>query len=222
MLTLGIRYLTGCVVASDASDRNQVEWPPHPGRVFMALAATHFETGRDPKERAALEWLEDRSAPLINASVYLERPVVTQYVPVNDKAGPSTAAIQSAPGVTRKRQPRSFARAWLPDDTVYLVWPDAEASGHFAALQGLCEKVTRIGHSISLVQMWASQQVPDKSPNWIPDEFHATERFRVAGPGLLQYLEQQFNGEAIEQFWKLRAIAENDSDKKRREEAKKA
>ncbi len=221
MLTLGIRYLTGCVVASNASDRDHVEWPPHPGRVFMALAAAHFETGQRPDERAVLEWLEQRGAPLIAASAYVERPVVTQYVPVNDKAGPAPAPIQSAPWITRKRQPRSFARAWLADDTVYLVWPEAKAEDRFAALEGLCEKVTRIGHSISLVQMWASQQLPDRSPDWIPDELQATERFRTAAPGLLQYLERQFNSKTIERFWELQAIAENDSDKKRQRAAKK-
>jgi CRISPR-associated protein Csb2 len=57
MLTLGIRYLNECVVASDAGNRRHVEWPPHPGRVFMALVAAHFQTGEDPQERAALQWL---------------------------------------------------------------------------------------------------------------------------------------------------------------------
>lgn len=47
MLTLGIRYLTGYAVASNVAHRDEVEWPPHPGRVFMAMAAAHFETGAD-------------------------------------------------------------------------------------------------------------------------------------------------------------------------------
>jgi len=188
MLTLGIRYLTGCVVASDVADRSHVEWPPHPGRVFMALAAAHFQTGEDPAERVALEWLEEQiAAPQISAPGHFERPVVTHYVPVNDKLR------ESASGVTRERQPRTFARAWLENEVVYLIWPDAEPGTHFSALESLCGKVTRIGHSSSLVQMWASEEAPGEPANWLPDEDRATEHFRVPGPGVLRYLGRQFN-----------------------------
>lgn len=222
MLTLGIRYLTGSVVATDVADRRRAEWPPHPGRVFMALAAAHFQTGDDPKERAALEWLETQSAPQIHASSKMERPVVTHYVPVNDKAGPSKAPIQSAPGLTRNRQPRTFARAWLENDTVFLVWPDAKPDGHFATLAVLCQKVTRIGHSSSLVQMWAAQDAPHHEPNWIPNEHLAIERFRVFGSGSLKYLERQFNREAANEFIELSDLAENSPDKKTQKAAKQA
>ena len=58
MLAFGIRYLNGFVAAAEPDNLERTEWPPHPGRVFMALAATHFQTGADPAERAALLWLE--------------------------------------------------------------------------------------------------------------------------------------------------------------------
>ena len=54
MLAFGIRYLNGFVAAAEPDDRERAEWPPHPGRVFMALAAAHFQTGADAAERAAL------------------------------------------------------------------------------------------------------------------------------------------------------------------------
>ena len=54
MTALGIRYLMGCAVSSDMT-RQRWEFPPHPGRVFMAMAAAHFETGEDARERRALE-----------------------------------------------------------------------------------------------------------------------------------------------------------------------
>ena len=57
-LTIGWEYLTGYAVATDPGDRQRVEWPPHPARVFMALAAAWFETGEDADEKEALEWLE--------------------------------------------------------------------------------------------------------------------------------------------------------------------
>ncbi len=220
MLTLGIRYLTGCVVASNVADRRHVEWPPHPGRIFMALVAAHFQTSKDVQERAALEWLESLAAPQVYASRHIERPCVTHYVPVNDQAGPSKAPIQSATGLTRARQPRTFARAWLEDDTAYLVWPDARPETHFLALEKLCTKVTRIGHSASLVQMWGLQTLPDKPVNWVPNNIHGTKSLRVTSSGLLDYLERQFNEGEINEFFALEAVASDDSDRSSQKAAK--
>jgi CRISPR-associated protein Csb2 len=186
----------------------------------MALAAAHFQTGEDQGERAALKWLESLTAPNIHASTHIERTCVTYYVPVNDKVGPSAAPIQSAAGLTRLRQPRTFARAWLEDDTVYLAWPDVQPQNYFNALEDLCDKVTRIGHSASLVQMWASQVTPGKPVNWFPDETCATEHLRVTGPGLLQYLERQFNETEVKEFFELREDASDGLDKKRQKAAK--
>jgi CRISPR-associated protein Csb2 len=164
MLALGIRYLTGFVAAATVEDRNQPEWPPHPARVFMALAAAHFQTGAYPCEREALCWLESIEslgrpiAPFIAAGGADRRATVTQYVPVNDDPAHSTAPLQSVP-LTRSRQPRTFARAWLPNDTVYLWWQDAEPPDAVrTALAALWSKVTRIGHSSSLVQMWLADR----------------------------------------------------------------
>ena len=224
MLTIGIRYLTGSVAASDVADRRHAEWPPHPGRVFMALAAAHFSTGDDPGERAALEWLETQPAPEIAASGAIERPVVTHFVPVNDKAGPSKAPLQSANGVTRTRQARTFARAWLADDTVFLVWPAAAPDKRqYVALAELAGKVTRIGHSISLVQMWASQEPPAAKANWFPDEARATARLRVPGEGSLRYLERQINRGQCSELGDLYAELATDSiDAKGRKKAEAA
>jgi CRISPR-associated protein Csb2 len=108
MIALGIRYFTGYAVATNSS-RERPEWPPHPGRVFMAMAAAHFETGADPAERAALEWLEAAPAPALRASDADERTSVRAYVPVNDDHG----------GILRRvRQERAFPRVRPHDDCV--------------------------------------------------------------------------------------------------------
>lgn len=39
MTVLGIRYLTGNSVAAQSANPRSPEWPPHPGRVYLALAA---------------------------------------------------------------------------------------------------------------------------------------------------------------------------------------
>ena len=47
----GIRYLMGwAMAAADGAKKQLAEWPPHPDRVFMALAAAWFETGREEPE----------------------------------------------------------------------------------------------------------------------------------------------------------------------------
>jgi CRISPR-associated protein Csb2 len=112
MLALGIRYVTGYAVATDVSDRIKAEWPPHPARVFMALAAAHFETGEHTDERAALEWLQRQGAPRMRVSSAEPRDVVTHYVPVNDSGDPMKGDNPLTPlqsiALGRDRQPRTF------------------------------------------------------------------------------------------------------------------
>ncbi len=204
-LVLGIRYLTGYAVATDPADRESAEWPPHPGRVFMALAAAFFETGEDPVERDALEWLETLSAPLLHVPATDPRTVVTHYVPVNDSAGPSKAPLQSAPDFTRDRAGRAFPRVRLHDEQAFLEWDVEPAAGHRAALQALCAKVTRIGHSSSLVQMWVADRVAPDLQAWTPDPEAGEEGagLRITGAGTLEYLREEYNGEAVERFAQL-------------------
>lgn len=226
MLAFGIRYLNGFVAAAEPDNLERAEWPPHPGRVFMALAAAHFQTGADPAEREALLWLEgserggEISAPRIAAPEAMQRAIVKHYVPVNDKAGPSKAVMQTLP-VTRDRQDRTFARAWLDDDTVSLIWPDLEPPDpHRRALEQLCGKVTRIGHSSSLVQMWIAGEDELIEPNWLPDDDRAGLRLRIAGPGTLEYLEQEYNAMAAEDYTSLKVQSETANDAKARKAAK--
>jgi len=231
MLALGIRYLNGYVAASHGS-YEQVEWPPHPGRVFMALAAAHFQTGAEPAERKALLWLEAvPDAPVIHAPDALPRAVVTHYVPVNDdssqfvvKQGKRTfyQEISGTP-LRRNRQERTFARAWLADDTVILEWPTAEPEpGIRATLAALCAKVTRVGHSSSLVQMWVAEAAPTGTAHWLPDEELATQAVRIAGRGTLAALEDDYNAGAMHRHESLLLAVEDAPSKKAAQAARKA
>ncbi|MCL6650268.1 MAG: type I-U CRISPR-associated protein Cas5/Cas6 [Chloroflexi bacterium] len=225
MLALGIRYLNGFVVASEPDARERPEWPPHPARVFMALAAAHFQTGGDAGERKALEWLQSLPPPALRVPAGWPRLPVTHYVPVNDKPGemtkPPKAIIQSAPQLARDRQPRRFARAWLEDETAYVMWRDVVAEEPVAcALESLCAKVSRIGHSSSLVQMWVARSDEVGEPTWVPDDEQAELQLRVAGPGTLEELERRYNAEAVDAYASLLALAEDDSDRKAKRKAK--
>lgn len=233
MLTIGIRYLNGFAVAAEPSDRQQPEWPPHPGRVFMALAAAYFQTGKNAKEREALEWLEKLPPPAMRVNDHSPRWIVEQFVPVNDKSvwekDPAKKdqkpppQLQSAPGIMRVRQPRTFASAWVGDEAVYLIWRDASPSDEQRqALEQLCLKVTRIGHSISLVQVWLCSPAEADAlvPNWVPDNARAEITLRIPAEGTLSDLERRFNAQECDEYATLKIEAADETDKKRQREAR--
>ncbi len=210
MLALALQYLNGwAMAAADGAKKETAEWPPHPDRVFMALAAAHFETddGDKSAEWAALEWLESLPPPALAASGSEERRVVTHFVPVNDAglsgrkkvaelaqaANPSLGALKDA-GLSqlpefRSRQPRSFPVAIPHDPVVHLIWPDADPTeAQRTGLAGLCRKVTHVGHSASLVWAWIDEAEP--TPNWVPAAAVAGLRLRVPSQGRLAYLTE--------------------------------
>ena len=86
MIAIGLRYLIGWSMATDSADRNRPEWPPHPDRIFMALADAHFATDGDDSELEALLWLERQGAPNVYASEATQRHTMTTFVPVNDES----------------------------------------------------------------------------------------------------------------------------------------
>mgnify|MGYP005845912629 CR=1 FL=1 len=230
MLTLGIEYLTGYAVATSTNDRALPEWPPHPGRVFMAMAAAHFETKPDASESASnsdwtkeedtLHWLENLGAPSIfGAETIDQRDVLEVFVPPNDM-GPSKRTI--IPAYRTNRQPRTFPKVRPHEATLFLRWPEAEPTAtQRAALERICAKVIRIGHSSSLVRMWVSNENLDESSGWLPaieKSGHArVERFRITGPGCLDYLCQQYNGEAVERFYDFHTRIESTKGKEQKD-----
>lgn len=227
MFALGIRYLNGWAMATHPADRTRAEWPPHPDRIFMALAAAHFETDGDENERHALEWLQSLPAPALAADDAIPRSVVTSYVPVNDteisrgKRDSSdalakrlsridaVAALKSAKDAglgllpeCRSRQARLFPVAVpLSDENetetqasmprVYLIWNEDVSTKRRQILVDLCAKVTSIGHSASLVQMWVEPSPPNA--NLAPLSGIASKhRLRVTGNGRLDQLQTRY------------------------------
>lgn len=211
-LTIAWEYLTGYAVATDPSTRDRAEWPPHPARVFMALAAAWFETeppgtgdkGRDDwtAEGTALRWLETLGDPEMLLPVVdpcSVRSNVTFYVPVNDRAGPAAATLQSCPAITRSKQPRSFPRIWVGHQSCFLRWPNTEdVEIHRAALDRLCHKVTRLGHSSSLVSMRVADEVdrePEEGAYLVTDDLQAEMHARALSRGTLDMLRERFGEE---------------------------
>ncbi|MDA8334734.1 MAG: type I-U CRISPR-associated protein Csb2 [Peptococcaceae bacterium] len=205
MFGIGIHYLNGwACAAADGAKKERAEWPPHPDRVFMALAAAWFGSDRDPAGRAALEWLEGLQPPGIVASGAeyrhvdgSERPAIS-YVPVND-----TRRDLGVLPDRRSRQPRSFPVAIPHDPKVYLVWQEELPGTHRIPLAHLCRTVVSVGHSASLVQMWLDTLPP--RPNLVPVEGIARHRLRIFGRGRLRYLEICCNRDCAVSFADLEA-----------------
>lgn len=221
MFSLGIRYLMGwAMAAADGAKKERAEWPPHPDRVFMALAAAWFETGKDAAEAEALNWLECRSAPKLTASGCELRRVVTHFVPVNDTSSPfeneknGTLAMPSGDlQLGRPRRPRAFPVAIPHSPDVYLLWDEDIPEQHRESLTSLCRKVTSVGHSASLVQMWVEYEPPE--PNLIPVPGVATHRLRVFGAGRLAYLETRLNRDKAIAYADLDELVRNAKGKEK-------
>ncbi len=207
MLAIGIRYLNGWYMAAlDGANKRQAEWPPHPDRVFMAMAAAWFETGEDKDEGEALRWLEALPPPAITASEATFRTVTTSFVPVNDDGGGKKSSPKNDlerlrnRGLAvvpkhRLRQPRGFPIAIPRNPFVYLTWREADLNGHWNALERLASKITHVGHSASFVQAWVEKD-SEVAAVWEPTEGIAIHRLRVPYPTRLDQLIRDGNRSA--------------------------
>src|SRR5690606_10910594 len=87
----------------------------------------------------------------------------------------------------RTRQARTFPVVLPETPTFALVWPDADPLSHYAALKSLCARVTRLGHSSSLVRCTIDER--DVTPTLVPSD-EGDVVLRVVGPGQLDRLER--------------------------------
>ena len=226
-LKIHVRFITSRCVASRVDARERPEWPPHPGRLYMALVAAHFETDGSTKdkaaERGALEWLADLPAPLIQSVESSERNPVTYFVPVNDPLQPNKATLQSAPEMHRLRKPRAFPTV-IPlrtsgqnetDPDVTFEWRMASGwSEHLPALERLCRETIRVGHSSSLVMVWTEAgAVNEDCDGWEPSDSTTELTCRIAVAGEFARLKDAYLADRINLFADLKTEIESTSDK---------
>ena len=206
MLTIDMEILSGRIMAASYHDRNSVEWPPHPTRLYSAFVAAYEENFQEDTEaRDALEWLENLQPPHIYANPPLSRvsgrKPLTNYVPVNDKAqyGPKTVKkskkIKFQPPIfegislNRLRAERSFP-AFTPADPHVMFFYDVQNSPHFIEVLGrIAEQITYYGRSTTpvLVRVYESEGKPNMSPSK-----NGNIMLRVPGKGRLSHLEQVY------------------------------
>ncbi|WP_422474539.1 type I-G CRISPR-associated protein Csb2 [Endozoicomonas sp. ALB032] len=157
MLNIAVELLAGRYYAGDYSDRDKAEWPPHPGRLYSALQATHFHLGGKEETKKALCWLEEQKPPSIVCSEAQFRSVSTAFVPVND---------QSTLKEHRLKQPRTFPCAIPEVPLIQFIWGAKPDKAIYDALNYLVEHLSYLGTSKSAVCSWISTDKPE--PNYIP------------------------------------------------------
>jgi CRISPR-associated protein Csb2 len=184
MLAIAWQYLTGRAVATDPTDRNTAEWPPHPDRVFQALVAAWGDMGCAPTGERALAWLAALDPPEIACPLNVSQPEAPRtYVPVNDVATVDTP---------RQRKPRRFPSIVVGEAVCALVWPAADPGEHFDALSHLCAAVSHVGHSTSVVRMTAERSAP--AVKLRPAGVRGDYNLRVPRAGRLTDLKRAFSG----------------------------
>lgn len=187
MLAISWQYLTGHAVATDYGSRGAAEWPPHPDRVFQALAAAWGEGGESFAEKHALEWLERQPLPRIscpeNAGIS-RRSVNTFFVPVNDDSW-RTKTDFGFPAA-RAKKGRVFPTIWVGNAVCSLIYPGDCSDDLLETLNNLCGRIVYLGHSSSLVRMWASRD--NLEAVYIPSETPTDLDLRVPSEGRLQEL----------------------------------
>jgi CRISPR-associated protein Csb2 len=215
MLALKVEYLTGVCMATahDDPSRSTPEWPPHPDRLYSALvaAAASLPDANDGclprRAKEALTWLAaqcwaeaDVVAPELHASDAYRRLAPNVHMPSN----PHTDEIwqQSKEGKPQAAQKSFDLRTLLPihrkktalpipavlpeEPAVYFIWRNAEANGHFKTLRDICELVTYIGRSRSLVRVSIAEDAP--AATHAPDPLGQIQ-LRVPGGNRLEQLE---------------------------------
>lgn len=134
---------------------SESEWPPHPARVFCALAAS----AESDADWSALRWLEQQDPPQVWADpasrVHSER--ARAYVVQN--AVREGGGNLMWPGRTNGLRTRAFV---VPSRDVFaIVWPQADPSAEtLSRLNFLAWKVPYIGRSTSSAQVSALNVLP--------------------------------------------------------------
>lgn len=107
-------------------------------------------------------------------------------------AQPSDKALATAVALMperRTRQARTFPVVLPEAPTFVFLWPTADPAPHRIALEQLCARVTRLGHSSSLVRCSVVDR--DVAPTLVPSD-EGDVVLRVVGPGQLERLDRAF------------------------------
>jgi CRISPR-associated protein Csb2 len=197
-LVIDIELISGRYDAAGGGDRDAVEWPPHPARVFCALVAS--ARSDSDSDRDALRWLEGLPAPVVQASPTVRPDRRASYVVTNSVA--ASGGSQFHPGRTSALKVRHSV---VPSSSrVRVVWAgvDAEPST-VAVLDALARRVPYLGRSTGVATLSIGvDSVPGLSG--VPDGLEQFDPapgargdvgLRVPYPGYLDLLIEQYDND---------------------------
>ncbi|MGL5808383.1 MAG: type I-G CRISPR-associated protein Csb2 [Nocardioides sp.] len=147
-LVIDMLLMSGRYDAGGGQDPREVEWPPHPARVFSA-----FRSVATDDEVAVLRDLERLAPPLVHASGVLSETGTRAYVVTNTLAakGGNLTHLGRTSGLRQRRS------VFPVSPRVQMVWTedgDVSDTG-VAQLDELARRVPYLGRSTSLVMMSA-------------------------------------------------------------------
>ncbi len=152
-LVITIDLLTGGYETTDIGDRELVEWPPHPARVFSALLAG----ARGEADRAALRWLEQQPPPVVVAAGQVESARRAAYVVTNKLS--EKGGSQFHPGRTNGLRVRS--RAVPAEPTATMIWAGPADESHIRRLDDMARRIPYLGRSTGIALAAAAVRADD-------------------------------------------------------------
>lgn len=184
MLIITVRLLNGRYDAANPRDPTEVEWPPHPARMFCALLATV----KSDEERGALEWLEQQPPPNVHASDLLGVTRSVAYVVTNKREKEGGSQIHAA----RTNQLRVRVAGQLASANVRFEWSAHPGRAVLTTLRELANRVPYLGRSTGIALVDVMENLPEPALNRIyrpADLAVADVQLRVPYSGYLRALE---------------------------------
>lgn len=187
------------IVASGATERTAVvHYVPVNDASVVGLAETERRAAKLTSLYAELATAsESDSAGAGRKMAALQKKIAAQLdvtAKVSDPGATNPDAALSLLPSGRNRQARIWPSVRPLDPIVTLRWPDIEASPRAVdVLDRLCSRVSRLGHSSSLVSVRAcAVQASNRSARWIPDAA-GKQQIRWVQQGQLRALESEFS-----------------------------
>ncbi len=182
------------IVASDANPRRVVSYyvPVNDASIISGAQYEKRSQNIDVLEDQLNFELEQSSGELTKKAEQVRNKIQKELDVSNQisKTGktPVTSALQLLPD-GRMKQERHFPSVTPTEPQVIFVWPNIDISQSIKISLGtLLEKVTRLGHSSSLVSCRMIDDPPQ--PNWYPGS--GSHMLRCIGPGQLEALRAKF------------------------------
>lgn len=187
------------IVASEASRRtvapvfvpiNDIQTVAEPDGARTKLAEAEAtlvlaEASGEPKQLKKAKAAHDK------AQTKLRSDTVKATASPKKVTSEDMKSVRSVLPETRMRQPRTFPSVTPEDPKVLFIWTAEPPEPVQQGLSSLCHRVSRLGHSSSLVRahVRSVQEAPETA--YMPDE-GASDILRVPGPGQMDRLQEAF------------------------------